>query len=87
MVVDRSNKLETAPNIRDVENVNEIVYLGCHVNKEGSSSTDMKRRTVLAKIAMTKLTKIWKNHHTTKTTKCKLARTLMFPIVIYEAEA
>lgn len=87
MVIDRTNKLAAAPNIHDVENVSEIVYLGSHINNEGNSSTDIKRRTALAKSSMTKLTKIWKDNHITKATKCKLVRTLVFPIAIYGAEA
>ncbi|VEN59577.1 unnamed protein product, partial [Callosobruchus maculatus] len=40
-----------------------------------------------ARVAMTKLTKIWRDHHITKVTKMSLVQSLVFSIFLYASEA
>lgn len=87
MVIDRTNKVDGTPGVHNVETVEEIVSLGAHLNRDGNSSTEIKRRIALAKSAMTKLNKIWIDKQITTPTKRKLVETLVFPIALYGAEA
>jgi len=60
------DSMEEMPNIKDVENVEEITYLSAHISRNDGSSQEIRRRIALAKTAMTKLNKIWKDrkdHH------------------------
>lgn len=86
MVIDRTNRINTAPTINDIEMVEEINYLGANINRDGNSSIEIKRRIALAKTAMTKLQKIWKDKQITTKTKRKLVETLVLPIALYGAE-
>jgi len=62
------------------------VERGVHISRNGGSSQENRRTIALAKTAMTKLNKFWKDRHITTTTKCKLVNTLVFPIALYAAE-
>lgn len=35
MLIDRTHSMEEMPNIKDVENVEEITYLGAHISRNG----------------------------------------------------
>lgn len=58
--------------MRYVEIVDGMVYQGAHINKDGNASIEIKRRIVLAKIAMNKLNKILRKKHINPTTKRRL---------------
>lgn len=47
MIINLVNKIENTPNIRDVENVKEITYLGTYIKREGNSSTKIGKRIVV----------------------------------------
>ena len=89
--------LETAPftgaNIgdvtvdgKDIEVVTKFVFLGALITKDGLCEKEVRRRIAMGKAAMGGLTSIWKDRGVTMETKVKLAKVLVFPIVLYGAE-
>jgi len=43
-LIDRTHSMEEMSNIKDVENVEEITYLGTHISINGGSSQEIRRR-------------------------------------------
>lgn len=87
MVIDRKNIIkEKHKTIPDYETVEKFVYLGSLLESKGGSEGEIKRRIQLARSAMAKLTRIWKDSSVTKNTKIELVRTLIFSIFLYGAE-
>lgn len=87
MIVDRANN--NRPEIKKINNidtVNTFIYLGSLISNEGGSTEEIKRRSSLAKEAMTKLTNIWRSHEISLATKTRLVRSLVFSIFLYGSE-
>lgn len=55
-------------------------------NKSGSEE-EIKRRLRMAKAAVAKLSRIWKDHNVRKETKKYLMKTLVFVIATYGSES
>ncbi|XP_067005638.2 uncharacterized protein [Anabrus simplex] len=72
MVVDRQGQIQLTGCLKDLEIVKEFVYLGPVTNGTGICYLEIKRRTVLDRSAMVKLTKIWQNWTISKATKMRL---------------
>ncbi|VEN59534.1 unnamed protein product [Callosobruchus maculatus] len=68
------------------EVVQSFVYLGSLIDNSGSCENDIRRRIQQARVAMTKLTKIWRDHNITKATKMLLVQSLVFSIFLYASE-
>ncbi|VEN61013.1 unnamed protein product, partial [Callosobruchus maculatus] len=68
------------------EVVQSFVYLGSLIDNSGSCENEIRRRIQQARVAMTKLTKIWRDHSITKATKMSLVQTLVFSIFLYASE-
>lgn len=70
--------------IKQINNidVHKFVYLGSLIANTGSYSEEIKRRIAIAKYAMAKLTKIWKSHDITMSTKMGLLKSLVFPVFL-----
>ncbi|VEN34364.1 unnamed protein product [Callosobruchus maculatus] len=68
------------------EVVQSFVYLGSLINNSGSCENEIRRRIQQARVAMTKLTKIWRDHNITKATKMSLVQSLVFSIFLYATE-
>ena len=86
MIVDRSNALQLTDALQRFQVVDQFMYLGSYISNTGSSESDIRRRIGMAKSAMSRLTKIWKDRSITKHTKIKLVQTLIFSIFRYGAE-
>lgn len=64
MVVDREGILpHKCPLLADIERKENVIYLGACITNKGDSEEEIER---MAKSAVTKLTKIWKDHHIRK---------------------
>lgn len=84
MIVNRAGAYPQNPQIiHNIEVKNEVIYLGALISNKGG---EIKRRLGLAKSAMGRLIKIWKDHHISKYTKMRLVRTIIFPIATYGSE-
>ncbi|KAI8433901.1 hypothetical protein MSG28_015827 [Choristoneura fumiferana] len=87
MIVDRGRN--NAPEVTEIANcqvVQSYVYLGSLVSNKGGSEDEIKRRMVITRCAMDRLSKVWRDRNITKTTKIRLVRALVFPIFLYGAE-
>ena len=70
-----------------IEVVQSFNFLGNLVNKDSTSSEEIKRRLNLARIAMAKLKYLMKSSRLNKESKIKIIRTLVFPIAMYRCES
>ena len=70
-----------------IEVVQSFNFLGSLVNKDSTSSEEIKRRLNLARVAMVKLKYLMKSSRLTKESKIKMVRTLVFPIAMYGCES
>ena len=87
MIVDRSNIIQMTGALSDLETVDKFVYLGSTVTNQGDCETEIRRRIGMAKSAMTRLNKIWRDRNISRNLKTKIVRTLVFPIFLYGAES
>ena len=66
--------------------VDHFVYLESIITNEGESDGDIDRRLQLGRLAMTRLTKIWKDKNITTNIKAIIVKTLVFPVALYASE-
>ena len=71
----------------EVEDVEEFVYLGTTVTKEGGGTEDIKKRLSKARGAFFNLKKIWNTRSIGRNTRIKLFKTLVRPVLLYGCEA
>ena len=75
MRINARNQENIIINGQDIEDVDEFVYLGAKVCKEGGGVTDLKNRLSKARGAFNKLKKIWiSNNISRKTEGCPILR-------------
>lgn len=86
MIVDRTGVLPESTLLQEYERVDTFVYLGSLVDKDGGSTKEIRRRIILARAAVSKLTVVWKDAAITRRTKLRLLHTLVFPVLLYGAE-
>ncbi|VEN33584.1 unnamed protein product [Callosobruchus maculatus] len=87
MIVDREHaNHREIKSIGRCEVVQSFVYLGSLIDNSGSCENEIRRRIQQARVVMTKLTKIWRDHNITKATKMSLVQSLVFSIFLYASE-
>ncbi|CAG9109366.1 unnamed protein product [Plutella xylostella] len=86
LTVDREQVLTNCSRLNTLDRVSDFNYLGSLITNDGNCDSEIKRRIQIAKSAMTKLEKIWKNTNITKRTKVRLVHALVFPIFLYGSE-
>ncbi|VEN60166.1 unnamed protein product [Callosobruchus maculatus] len=87
MIVDREHdNHREIKSIGRCEVVQSFVCLGSLIDNSGSCENEIRRRIQQARVAMTKLTKIWRDDRITKATKMSLVQSLVFSIVLYASE-
>ena len=65
----------------------ETVFWGSRITAEGVCSHEIKRPLLLGRKAMTNLNSILKSRDITLSTKVRLVKTLVFPVVMYECDS
>ena len=60
---------------------------GSKINADGGCSHEIKRRLLLGRKVMTNLDSILKSRDITLSTKVRLAKAMVFPVVMYECES
>lgn len=88
MIVDRQHN--NHPNISHIDRfevVKSYVYLGSLLTNTGTSEEEVKRRCNMAKVAVGRLTKIWKDRQISRATKNRLVNCLVLPILTYGCES
>ena len=66
-----------------VETVADFSFLGSEITADGDCSHEIKRCLLLGKKVMTNLDSILKSRDITLTTKVRLVKAIVFPIVMY----
>ena len=65
------------------ETVADFIFLGFKITAEGDSSHEIRRCLLLGRKVMTNLDSILKSRDITLSTKVRLAKTMVFPVVMY----
>ena len=70
-----------------VETVSDFIFCGSKITADGACSHDIKRRLLLGRKVMTNLDSILKSRYITLTTKVRLVKAMVFPVVMYGCES
>ena len=91
--IQKTKIMESGPNIswqidgETVETVRDFISLGPEINADGGCSQEIKRRLLLGRKVMTNLDSILKSRDITLSTKVRLVKAMVFPVVIYGCES
>ena len=70
-----------------VETVADFIFLGSKITADGDCSHEIKRCLLLERKVMTNLDSILKSRDITMSTKVRLVKAMVFPVVIYGYES
>ena len=70
-----------------VETVSDVIFLGSKITADGDCSHEIKRRLLLGRKVMTNLDSILKSRDITLSTKVRLVKAVVFPVVMYGCES
>ena len=70
-----------------VETVSDFIFWGSKITVDGDCSHEIKRRLLLGRKVMTNLDSILKSRDITLPTKARLAKAMVFPVVMYGCES
>ena len=70
-----------------LETVADFIFLGSKITADCDCSHEIKRRLLLARKVMTNLDSIFKSRDITLPTKVRLAKAMVFPVVLYGCES
>ena len=70
-----------------VETVSDFIFGGFKITADGDCSHEIKRRLLLGSKVMTNLDSILKSRDITLSTKVRLVKAMVFPVVIYGCES
>ena len=70
-----------------VEAVSDFIFGGFQITADGDCSHEIKRRLLLGRKVMTNLVSIFKSRDITLPTKVRLAKAMVFPVVMYGCES
>ena len=69
-----------------METVTDFIFFGSKITANGDCSHEIKRCLLLGRKAMTKLDSIFKSRDITLSTKVRLVKAMVFPVVLYGCE-
>ena len=70
-----------------VETVMDFIFWGSKITADGNCSHEIKRRLLLGRKVMTNLESILKSRDITLSTKVRLVKAMVFPVVMYGCES
>ena len=70
-----------------VETVSDFIFLGSKITADGDCSQEIKRHLLLGRKVMTNLDSILKSRDITLSTKVRLVKAMVFPVVTYGCES
>ena len=70
-----------------VETVADFIFLGSKITVDGDCNHEIKRRLLHGRKVMTNLDSILKSRDITLSTKVRLVKALVFPVVMYGCES
>ena len=71
----------------DGETVADFIFLGSKITADGDCSHEIKRRLLLGRKVMPNLDSILKSRDITLSTKVRLVKAMVFPLVMYGCES
>ena len=71
----------------DGETVSDFIFLGSKITADCDCSHEIKRRLLLGRKVMTNLDSILKSRNITLSTKVRLVKAMVFPVVIHGCES
>ena len=71
----------------DGETVADFIFLGSKITADGDCSHEIKRRLLLGSKVLTNLDSILKSRDITLSTKVRLVKAMVFPVVMYGCES
>ena len=70
-----------------VETVSDFIFLGSKITVDGDCSHEIKRPLLLGRKVMTNPDSILKSRYITLSTKVRLVKAMVFPVVMYDCES
>ena len=70
-----------------VETVSDFIFWSSKITADGDCSHEIKRRLLLGRKVMSSLDSIFKSRDITLPTKVRLAKAMVFPVVMYGCES
>ena len=70
-----------------VETVSDFIFWGSKITADGDCSHEIKKHLLLGRKVMTNLDSILKSRDMTLPTKIRLAKAMVFPVVMYGCES
>ena len=70
-----------------VQTVSDFIFLGSKITAYGECSHEIKRHLLLGRKVMTNLDSIFKSRDINLSTKVRLVKTMVFPVVMYGCES
>ena len=70
-----------------IENVQDFIFLGSKIDRNGETCQEIKRRIALGRSAMMGMANIWRSREVSLTTKCRIVHAIVFPITTYGCES
>ena len=70
-----------------METVSDFIFLGSQITADGDCSHEIKRRLLLGRKVMTHLDSILKSRDISLSTKVRLVKVMVFPVVVYGCES
>ena len=70
-------------NVEAVETVSDLILKGSKITADGDCSHEIKKRLLLGRKVMTNLDSIFKSRDITLSTKVRLVKAMVFPVVVY----
>ena len=70
-----------------VETVSDFIFWGSKITADGDNSHEIKRRLLLGRKVMINLLSILKSRGNTLSTKVRLVKAIVFPVVMYGCES
>ena len=71
----------------DGETVSDFIFLGSKITADGDCSHEIKRHLLLGRKVMTNLESTLKSRDITSSTKVRLVKAMVFPVVMYGCES
>ena len=65
----------------------EFIFLGSKITADGDCSHEIKRHLLLERKVMTNLDSILKSRDITLSTKVRLVKAMVFPVIMYKCES
>ena len=70
-----------------IETVTDFIFWGSKITADGDCCLETKRHLPLGRKAMTNLDSIFKSRDITLSTKVRLVKAMVFPVVVYGCES